>query len=72
MEEQNESLRNRVLILTPVGRDGDLARSVLQQDRLTAQVCSGVEDLCTKLREGAGAAVIADEGLNAGNLPSLA
>ncbi|HWY49163.1 MAG TPA: GAF domain-containing protein, partial [Bryobacteraceae bacterium] len=72
MEEQNESLRNRVLILTPVGRDGDLARSVLQQDRLTAQICSGVEDLCTKLGEGAGAAVIADEALNAVNLPTLA
>ena len=72
MEERNESLRNRVLILTPVGRDGDLARSVLQQDQLAAEICSGVEDLCAKLNEGAGAAVIADEALNAVNLPSLA
>jgi signal transduction histidine kinase/DNA-binding response OmpR family regulator len=72
MEERNESVRNRVLILTPVGRDGDLARSVLQQERFAAEICSGVEELCTKLEEGAGAAVIADEALNAVNLPSLA
>lgn len=71
MDEKNDSLRNRVLILTPVGRDGDLARSVLQQDRLGAEICSSLEDLCKKLGEGAGAAVIADEALNALNLPEL-
>jgi signal transduction histidine kinase len=72
MEERNESLRNRVLVLTPVGRDADLARSVLQQDHLAAEICSDVDDLCKKLGEGAGAAVIADEALNAVNLPALA
>jgi signal transduction histidine kinase/DNA-binding response OmpR family regulator len=72
MDERNDSLRNRVLILTPVGRDGDLARSVLQQDKLAAEVCSGLEDLCERLGEGAGAAVIADEALNGANLPELA
>ena len=72
MEERSESLRNRVLILTPVGRDGDLARSVLQQAQLAADICSGVDDLCEKLDEGAGAAVIADEALNGAHLPSLA
>src|SRR5260370_7831753 len=71
MEERDESLRKRVLILTPVGRDGDLARSVLLQDHLAAEICTDVEDLCKKLAEGAGAAVIADEGLNAVNLPLL-
>src|SRR5260370_13875548 len=71
MEERDESLRKRVLILTPVGRDGDLARSVLLQDNLAAEICTGVDDLCKKLAEGAGAAVIADEGLNAVNLPLL-
>ncbi len=72
MDERNDSFRNRVLVLTPVGRDGDLARSVLQQDRLAAQICSDVEDLCARLQEGAGAAVIADEALSAVTLPSLA
>lgn len=72
MEERNDSFRNRVLVLTPVGRDGHLARSVLQQDHLAAEICSSVEDLCKKLEQGAGAAVIADEALNAANLPSLA
>ena len=55
MDERNDSFRNRVLILTPVGRDGDLARSVLQQDHLAAQICTDVEDLCARLQEGAGA-----------------
>jgi signal transduction histidine kinase len=72
MEESNESRRKRVLILTPIGRDGDLARSVLQQDQLAAEICCDVDDLCKKLGEGAGAAVIADEALNAVNLPLLA
>jgi len=72
MEERNESLRSRVLILTPVGRDANLARSVLQQEQLAAEICSDVDDLCWKLGEGAGAAVIADEALNAINLLSLA
>jgi len=71
MESRNDLLRNRVLILTPVGRDGDLARSVLQQDRLAAEICFSLEDLCNKLGEGAGAAVIADEALNAASLPEL-
>jgi signal transduction histidine kinase len=71
MEERNESFRNRVLVLTPIGRDGDLARSLLRQDQLAAEVCSDVKDLCTKLDEGAGAAVVADEALNAVTLPSL-
>jgi signal transduction histidine kinase len=72
MEERNESFRNRVLILTPIGRDAELARSVLQQDRRASQICSSVEDLCEKLGEGAGAAVIADEALNVTNVRSLA
>jgi DNA-binding NtrC family response regulator len=71
MEARNDSVRNKVLILTPVGRDGDLARSVLQQDKLEAEICSDLEELCKKLGAGAGAAVIADEALNGANLEEL-
>ena len=72
MERPSESVRTRVLILAPVGRDAQLACAVLAQDQLGAEVCSDVEDLCNKFQQGAGAAVIADEALKPETLPLLA
>jgi signal transduction histidine kinase/DNA-binding response OmpR family regulator len=66
-----ETLRSRVLILAPIGRDAELAGSVLEQRNINSEVCTDVEDLIAKLRQGAGTAVIADEALN-GNLALLA
>ena len=66
----NEVSRNRVLILAPAGNDAALACAVLQHEQLTAQVCANASALLSELREGAGAAVIADEALN-GNIPLL-
>jgi signal transduction histidine kinase len=66
----DESFRTRVLILAPVGRDAALACAVLKHERLTAEICSNVDDLIARLREGAGVAVIADEALN-GNIALL-
>src|ERR1700734_2800531 len=62
--------RTRVLILAPVGRDAALACGVLERERLTAEICSSVPELISRLGAGAGTAVIADEALN-GNLPLL-
>src|SRR3984957_5822121 len=62
--------RTRVLILAPVGRDAALACGVLERERLTAEICSGVPELISRLSAGAGTAVIADEALN-GTLPLL-
>jgi len=62
--------RTRVLILAPVGRDAALACSVLEREQLTAEICPDVAELISKLRAGAGTAVIADEALN-GNIPAL-
>lgn len=72
MDASAESLHNRVLILTPIGRDGELARGVLEQHKLRAEVCSNLADLRAKLEEGAGTAVVADEALNDNNLAMLA
>ncbi len=66
----DETQRTRVLILAPVGRDAALACGVLNREQLRAEVCAGVPELISKLRAGAGTAVIADEALN-GNLPLL-
>ena len=62
--------RTRVLILAPVGRDAALACGVLERERLTAEICTSVPELISRLSAGAGTAVIADEALN-GTLPLL-
>ncbi len=67
---RDDVTRNRVLILTPVGRDAALACGVLEREELSAEICPNVEHLIWKLRAGAGTAVIADEALN-GNIPLL-
>lgn len=64
MPSTPEAVRNRVLILTPFGRDSQLACSVLEQDRLAAEVCPSISDLLRNLEAGAAAAVIAEEVLN--------
>jgi signal transduction histidine kinase len=58
------------LILAPVGRDAALACSVLERERLRADICRDVSELVCQLSAGAGAAVIADEALD-GNIQQL-
>jgi signal transduction histidine kinase len=60
----NEVFPTRVLILAPIGRDAELARSVLERERLSAEVCPDLGGLISRLEAGAGTAVIADEALN--------
>jgi signal transduction histidine kinase len=57
-------LEERVLILAPTRPDLDLAAEVLRGAELKAEVCPGVEDLCGKIGEGAGAALLASEALS--------
>ena len=66
----DEIPRTRVLILAPVGRDAELACAVLQREQLVAEICPNVGHLISRLEEGAGTAVIADEALN-GNISLL-
>jgi hypothetical protein len=67
---QDETHQTRVLILAPVGRDAELACTLLQHEELIAETCSDVAALVAKLGAGAGTAVIADEAL-IGNIPRL-
>jgi signal transduction histidine kinase len=62
--------RTRVLILAPFGRDAALAGTVLGHEHLRSEICEDLPDLICRLREGAGAAVIADEALQA-NITTL-
>ena len=62
--------RTRVLILAPFGRDAALACAVLNHEHLRSEVCEDLPDLICRLHEDAGAAVIADEALQA-NIEAL-
>ncbi len=71
MAEQVESLPERVLVLAPTGRDGELASGLLQREGLTTRCCTGTAELLECLEAGAGTAVVADEALSSVNIGSL-
>ncbi len=60
---QAVTMDERVLLHTPTGRDAELTRAVLADGNFHPEVCPTIPELCRKLREGAGAAVIAEEAL---------
>src|SRR6267378_2746668 len=51
----------RILVLAPVGRDGQLAERALRAGGLEALACVDVDQLCERIAEGAGAAVLSEE-----------
>ena len=53
----------RILVLAPVGRDGQLAERALRGGGLEALACADIEQLCERIGEGAGAAVLTEEAL---------
>lgn len=53
----------RVLVLTPSGRDATLAAGTLAHAGIPHVICLGVAELCAGIEEGAAAAVIASEAL---------
>ena len=63
----DEARDERVLLLTPTGRDADLTGRYLKGAGISVEVCAGMEELCEKCREGGGAALIAEEALTAEN-----
>src|SRR5215204_2320943 len=44
----------RILILAPIGRDGELTARVFRDHGLAAKVCTGADDLCDQFQTGAG------------------
>ena len=60
-EEERRDLR--VLILAPTGRDAEMASKYLAGAGLTPEGCAGMGELCEKLEEGGGAALLAEEAL---------
>ncbi len=53
----------RVLVLTPHGKDFELAQVVFQRHGIPATPCSSLEHACRELDSGAGTLIAAEEGL---------
>lgn len=59
-----ERLGERVLVLAPMGRDATLTQAMLLQNGFSCDICAGMEQLCVRLSEGAGAVIVAQEALD--------
>src|SRR5688572_13963618 len=58
---QTPDIRSRVLVLAPTGRDAPAVIEQLRAAGLVGIVCADVMEMISKLEEGAGVAVIAEE-----------
>lgn len=63
---------DRVLIYAPTGQDGPLMEDVLKRAHIFAETCSSFDRLFEEMHSGAGAVVMAEEGLNQSALERLA
>ncbi|CAN5877697.1 response regulator [soil metagenome] len=59
------------LILTPAGRDAQIAAGLLGEAGIQSRACASVEDLCRELAEGAGFALLADNALHNADVSCL-
>src|SRR5688572_12276298 len=65
------SLEDRILVLAPTGRDGQLIAKALQEAGLQTSCPGSAESLAEEYRAGAAAAVVAEEALDAKALAIL-
>ncbi|MDQ1559951.1 MAG: hypothetical protein QOD32_3011 [Pyrinomonadaceae bacterium] len=61
----------RVLLLAPTGRDAQMIAGVLGEAGVSAEACGDIHDFCRQMSEGAGAAFITEEALDAAALQCL-
>jgi signal transduction histidine kinase/ActR/RegA family two-component response regulator len=67
------SPEDRVLVVAPIGRDATLTADLLERNGVDALVCPNIGELCRRLEaEGAGALLLAEEGLTPTSLARLA
>ncbi|HEY8560931.1 MAG TPA: ATP-binding protein [Pyrinomonadaceae bacterium] len=70
-EKNNDELENRVLVFMPTGRDANLVCATLEKSGVAAQPCSDAKTLAKEIAVGAGAVLLAEEGLQNGTLDHL-
>ena len=61
--DRNNSAQQRLLVLTPTGRDSRLAVELLKRCGFEAEPCASGEHLCRELESGIGALMVAEEAL---------
>ncbi|MBW8887106.1 MAG: response regulator [Fibrobacteres bacterium] len=62
---------DRILVLAPIGRDSEIACSVLRGAGFPAQACRTLEEVLGEMAEGVGVLLLAEEGLSVTELPRL-
>ena len=62
--DSKEDKEERVLLLTPTGRDALLTQKILAEVSISSSICGSIEELCHKLESGAGAILLTEEALN--------
>ncbi len=62
-----DPLLERILVMTPTGRDAPMIVRLLSNSQMSSAICSDMADFCKKWEEGAGAAIIAEEALDIKN-----
>lgn len=70
-EACDQSLEQRVLVLAPNDKDAALTGRFLAEARLPCFLCPDLNSLCEELERGAGAAILTEQALAAGQLQCL-
>ncbi|MFP2927251.1 sensor histidine kinase [Pyxidicoccus sp. 3LG] len=66
-----DAREERVLLLTPTGRDAALATGLLRSEGISAAACPDTEELFRCMGEGAGALLVAEEALTSAAIERL-
>jgi PAS domain S-box-containing protein len=63
--------RERVLLLTPTGRDAALIAETLLRNEIVSEMCPDADTFTSCLRQDAGAAVVAEEALSSASITAI-
>lgn len=66
MPWSGSELEHRVLVVAPVGRDGELVASALQKEGIRAHAMRSAEELGSEMARGVGAVILTEEALTPG------
>ncbi|HEY0462137.1 MAG TPA: ATP-binding protein [Pyrinomonadaceae bacterium] len=70
-KQNNEGAENRVLVFMPTGRDAALVCLTLESAGISAETCPDAKTLESEIAAGAGAILLAEEGVQNGTLEHL-
>src|SRR6476646_10586830 len=69
--ERADAASGRVLVFAPIGRDGPASAELLRRAGMQSIACDDLPDLLAKIKTGASAVFIAEEGLFGKDLSDL-